>query len=115
MEQGLRSTQIRLGHGKPYHSTLKSCYRVGAEHICLTVQQLSPVEVFPLRAGSEGTEEGGPWGADPQPLLQLLVELQLFEGGVLLDTVLQLSSQTPHFAEQLAQLQREIRELAQVA
>lgn len=111
MEQGLRSTQIRLGHGKPHHSSLKSCYR---KHVRLTVQQLPPVEVFPLRAGGEGAEEGGPRGAHPQPLLQLLVELQLFEGGVLLDAVLQLSSQTPHFAQQFAQLQREIRELAQV-
>lgn len=106
---------MRLGHSKPYHSTLKSCYYGCAEHVCLTMKQLSPVEVFSLRAGGEGREEGGPWGANPQPLLQLLVELQLFEGGVLLDSVLQLSSQTPHFAEQLAQLHRETCELTQVA
>lgn len=79
------------------------------------MQQLPPVEVLPLRAGAEGAEEGGPRGAHPQPLLQLLVELQLLEGGVLLDAVLQLSSQAPHLAQQLAQLQREICELAQVA
>lgn len=107
---------MRLGHSKPYHSTLKSCYYGSAKHcLCLTMKQLSPVEVFSLRAGSEGREEGGPRGADPQPLLQLLVELQLFEGGVLLDSVLQLSSQTPHLTEQLAQLHRETRELTQVA
>lgn len=112
-EQGLRSTQIRqIGHGKPHHSSLTSCSR---QRVRLTVQQLPPVEVFPLRAGGEGAEERGPRGAHPQPLLQLLVQLQLFEGGVLLDAVLQLSSQTPHLAQQLAQLQREIRELAQVA
>lgn len=79
------------------------------------MKQLSPIEVFSLRAGGEGREKGSPRGADPQPLLQLLVQLQLFEGRVLLDTVLQLSSQTPDLAEQLAQLHRETRELTQVA
>lgn len=109
MEQGLQSTEIRLGHSKPQQSN--------PPNTCVspTMKQLSPVEAFSLRAGGEGREEGGPWGAHPQPLLQLLVELQLFEGGVLLDAVLQLSSQTPHLAEQLAQLHRETRELTQVA
>lgn len=79
------------------------------------MKQLSPVEVFSLRAGGERREEGGPWGADPQPLLQLLVELQLFEGAVLLDAVLELSSQTPHLTEQLPKLHWETRELTQVA
>lgn len=73
----------------------------------LTVQQLSPVEVLSLRAGSEGGEGGGPRRAHhPQLLLQLFVELQLFEGAVLLDAVLQLGSQTPHLPEQLAELHR---------
>lgn len=70
------------------------------------MQQLSPVEVFSLRAGSERGEGGGPRRAATQLLLQLLVELQLFEGAVLLDAVLQLGSQTPHLPEQLSQLHR---------
>ena len=81
----------------------------------LTVQQLPPVEVLSLRAGSEGGQGGGPRRADAQLLLQLLVELQLFEGAVLLDAVLQLGSQTPHLPEQLPQLYGETWELTQVA
>lgn len=79
------------------------------------MQQLSPVEVLSLRAGSEGGEGGGPRRAHTQLLLQLLVELQLFESTVLLDTVLQLGSQTPHLPEQLPQLHRQTWELTQVA
>lgn len=70
------------------------------------MQQLSSVEVFPLGAGSEGREGGSPRRASTQLLLELLVELELFEGAVLLDAVLQLSSQTPHLPEQFPELHR---------
>lgn len=79
------------------------------------MQQLSSVEVFSLRAGSEGGEGGSPRRADTQLLLQLLVELQLFEGTVLLDAVLELGSQTPHLPEQLPQLHWQTWKLTQVA
>lgn len=68
------------------------------------MQQLSSVEVFPLRAGSEGREGGSPRRANTQFLLQLLMELQLFEGTVLLNAVLQLGPQAPHLPEKLPQL-----------
>lgn len=71
-----------------------------------TVQQLTSVEVFSLRAGRESREGGSPRGANAQLLLQLFVKLQLFQSAVLLDAVLQLGSQTPHLPEQLPQFHR---------
>lgn len=68
------------------------------------MQQLPSVEVFSLWAGSEGREGRSARRAYTQLLLQLFVELQLLEGAVLLDAVLQLGPQTSHLPQQLPKL-----------
>lgn len=109
--------QTRLGHTANQNTTRQTSQASASlqEGAHLTVQQLSSVEVFPLRTGSEGREGGGPRRAAPQLLLQLLVEFELFEGAVLLDAVLELGSQTPHLPQQLPQLHWQTWEFTQVA